>query len=128
MGVESISGLRVLAVNLLGKFLANKVDRVGDVLLVNLCRRKFLENQARIVRVKLRVKGYGSLNHPPPQTPNTILLSVDDSLCHSQDNNMRYVALNTLSKVIGVDTQVWSMETAAAELNISGGSAPYKML
>ncbi|GAX74370.1 hypothetical protein CEUSTIGMA_g1819.t1, partial [Chlamydomonas eustigma] len=45
MGVESISGLRILAVNLLGKFLANK------------------------------------------------------------DNNMRYVALNTLSKVVGVDTQ-----------------------
>ena len=27
-----------------------------------------------------------------------------------QDNNMRYVALNTLSKVVGVDTQVWKGE------------------
>ena len=46
MGVESISGLRVLAINTLGRFLANK------------------------------------------------------------DNNMRYVALNTLAKVVVVDTQV----------------------
>lgn len=46
MGVESIGGLRVLAVNILGKFLSNK------------------------------------------------------------DNNMRYVALNTLAKVVAVDTQV----------------------
>lgn len=45
MGVDSISGLRVLAVNILGRFLANK------------------------------------------------------------DNNIRYVALNTLSKVVGVSTQ-----------------------
>mmetsp|Transcript_34996 Transcript_34996/g.77859 ORF Transcript_34996/g.77859 Transcript_34996/m.77859 type:complete len:861 (-) Transcript_34996:442-3024(-) len=45
MGIEAIGGLRVLAVNILGKFLANK------------------------------------------------------------DNNIRYVALNTLSKVVGVDTQ-----------------------
>lgn len=45
MGVESIGGLRLLAVNILGRFLANK------------------------------------------------------------DNNIRYVALNTLSKVIGVDKQ-----------------------
>lgn len=46
MGVESISGLRLMAVNILGKFLANR------------------------------------------------------------DNNIRYVALNTLSKVVAVDTQV----------------------
>lgn len=46
MGVESISGLRVLAINTLGRFLANR------------------------------------------------------------DNNMRYVALNTLAKVVVVDTQV----------------------
>jgi len=46
MGVESISGLRVLAINTLGRFLANR------------------------------------------------------------DNNMRYVALNTLAKVVLVDTQV----------------------
>lgn len=46
MAVESIGGLRVLAVNILGRFLANK------------------------------------------------------------DNNIRYVALNTLAKVVAVDTQV----------------------
>lgn len=46
MAVESIGGLRVLAVNILGRFLANK------------------------------------------------------------DNNIRYVALNTLAKVVSVDTQV----------------------
>lgn len=46
MGVESISGLRVLAINTLGRFLANR------------------------------------------------------------DNNMRYVALNTLAKVVVMDTQV----------------------
>lgn len=46
MGIESIGGLRVLAINILGRFLANK------------------------------------------------------------DNNIRYVALNTLAKVVAVDTQV----------------------
>ncbi len=46
MAVESIGGLRVLAVNILGRFLANK------------------------------------------------------------DNNIRYVALHTLAKVVAVDTQV----------------------
>lgn len=51
MGVESIGGLRVLAVNTLGKFLANR------------------------------------------------------------DNNMRYVALNTLAKVVAVDTQVRGLGT-----------------
>lgn len=46
MGIEAIGGLRVLAINILGRFLANK------------------------------------------------------------DNNIRYVALNTLAKVVSVDTQV----------------------
>jgi Adaptin N terminal region len=57
MGVESISGLRVLAVNILGRFLANK------------------------------------------------------------DNNIRYVALNTLSKVVGVDTQVGALNKLCVDIS-----------
>ncbi len=61
MGVESMGGLRVLAVNALAKFLANR------------------------------------------------------------DNNMRYVALNTLAKVVAVDGQVSKEERAAA-----GGGLPHE--
>ena len=53
MAVESIGGLRVLAVNTLGRFLANR------------------------------------------------------------DNNIRYVALNTLARVVGVDAQVRSLAACA---------------
>ena len=50
MGIEAIGGLRVLAINILGRFLANK------------------------------------------------------------DNNIRYVALNTLAKVVAVDLQVRGLD------------------
>lgn len=89
MAVESIGGLRVLAVNIMGRFLGNKVgSRAGAGIIA-------------IGQAGVAVQQHALLVPP------------------SQDNNIRYVALNTLARVVGVDTQASAAFAAASSVGQS---------
>ena len=122
MGVESVGGLRTLAINILGRFLANRCACYACLVGNRSCTETNYNSGCRQC-------------HTPCLLPSCcLLLTAFQDLCftileymtctavnqgyHKQalcsltaamllfrDNNIRYVALNTLAKVVGVDTQ-----------------------
>ena len=125
MGTESIGGLRVLAINILGRYsiIQGSLKKMMKTLHFpvaymhqeHVTRCLWIRYESYTVKEGhscLRSRGLKGCVRQQPIKDNLFQrigeLSESTFLCRflgNKDNNIRYVALNTLAKVVSVDTQ-----------------------